>query len=251
MEHWQVLENLAAEAEAERGGWRTAVLALLSDYPALLRYVGDERSGDWRFLLPELPGGDVLCVGGALSPVPLSLARTATSVSVQCGSLQGRFLQARARQEGFPGIRAIRAEETVRQYGVVAVLRSPLKSGAWRNRNLTELVEKVEPGGWLYLEVDSLSISAPPLLLKWMLRRAGLSEVAFYWPKPTFQHCEMLMPMGDRDVQNYYLDYQFFAMSAARRALRSVLKLSTRLGVFDLTVPAYSVLARRAGGETD
>jgi hypothetical protein len=251
-----LLDRLATSAEHD--GWRAAVIALLSGYPDLLRYVGDERAGDWRFLLPELPAGDVLCVGGSLSPVPLSLARTCRSVTVQCGAVHGRFLLARAREEGFSNVSVVSSTGVAREYGTIAVLRSPMRAGAWRGwagfpqrsgRDLQGLLKMIRPGGWLYAEVDSPAVSAPPGVMRRRLRRSGYSAVEFYWPKPTFRHCEMLMPMGDRDVQSYYLDYQFFATSPARRILRFVLRMAVKLGLFDLTVPAYSVLARRGSGD--
>ncbi|MEO5953191.1 MAG: hypothetical protein ABIQ44_12060, partial [Chloroflexia bacterium] len=190
---------------AERDGWRSATLSLLTPYSDLLRYVGDERSADWRFLLPELPEGNLLCVGGALSSIPLSLARTCRSVTVECSRMQARFLLARARQDGFFNVSVVPHVESGAKYDLVAVLRSPLRKGAWHRRKLSVWTEKTRPGGWFYLEVDKPALFAPPTLLRVALRRAGFSEQALYWPKPTFQHCEMLIPLEDRDLQRYYL----------------------------------------------
>ena len=239
--------------EAERTGWRPAVLALLSGRPDLLRYVGDERAGDWRFLLPELPRRDALCVGGALSAVPLVLARTCERVTVQCGATAGRFLLARAREEGLSNVCVVADSRSARRgpYDLVALLRSPLRAGRWRKIPLPELARHVSMHGSLYVEVDSPALLAPPAALRRNLARSGLPDVSFYWPKPTFGRCEMLMPVGngrdDLPIQRYYLDYQFFAMSAPRRALRAALKLLLAAGLFHLTVPEYAALARRAG----
>src|SRR6478672_7537403 len=41
----------------------------------------DPRQCDWRFLLPELPDGGVLCTGGSTAQVPAILAETCNLVS--------------------------------------------------------------------------------------------------------------------------------------------------------------------------
>src|SRR5207249_2101690 len=106
----------------------------------------------------------------------------------------------------------------------------------------------VRPGGVLYMRVDTLALLRPPAILRARLRRLGFSSVRFYWPKPTFDRCEMLFPLGDRRMQRYYLDNQFFAMSMGRRVLRALLRVASAAGLFELTLPGYMVVARRAEG---
>ncbi|MGA7730442.1 MAG: hypothetical protein WCD37_04115 [Chloroflexia bacterium] len=240
-----LLPRLAVAAEQD--GWRAAALALLSDWPDLLQYVSDERSGDWRFLLPRLPKGRALCAGGALSPVPFALARTCEAVEVVCSDAEGRFLMARARQEGYLNVTPV-SPDAVRggSYHVVAALRSPFKIGNWQSSGLTRLAEAVRAAGFLYLEVDRPALFTLPRSIRARLRPLGFSPVKCWWPKPTFRHCEMLLPLGDRRLQRYYLDYQFFAMSPQRRVLRAALKLAVALDLFHLTLPEYIVLAQRS-----
>src|SRR5205807_845467 len=94
-------------------------------------------------------------------------------------------------------------------YDLVAALRSPFARGAWR-RELTRFGHAVAYGGILYLEVDEPALLRPPALLKGQLKRLGFSAARFYWPKPGFRMAEMLLPLGIRSLQRYYLDFQFF-----------------------------------------
>jgi hypothetical protein len=237
--------------EAERTGWRQAAQAVLADEPGLLKYVNDERSGDWRFILPRPPEGEALCVGGALSPLPLALARTCVSVAVRCEPAEGRFLLARARQEGLSNISVLHMDlDPNWRYDLVAVLRAPLIDDGreFVVRRPSSMANAVKSGGVLYLEVDAPALLWPPAMLNGRLRGLGFSAMRFYWPRPTFERCEALFPLGDRRLQRYYLDYQFFAMSPGRRVLRLLLRAASAAGLFEFTLPGYMVVARRTGG---
>ncbi len=236
-------------AEAQAGGWRSTVTNLLAlHHPNLFRYVADERAGDWRFLLPGPPRGSVLCAGGALSPVPFSLARTSDRVVVSTHELDSTFLRVRAHEEGLLNIHPISypLSEFVEQFDLVAGLRpAPGLPGEWRRSRLRDVTDRVKAGGHLYLEIDRLAILSPPALLRRQLKSLGFTRVAFYWPKPTFSACELLIPLEDRRLQRYYLGNMFFAMSFQRRVLRRLLQVAVLLGLFELTLPGYMVVARR------
>jgi hypothetical protein len=107
---------------------------------------------------------------------------------------------------------------------------------------------RVKPSGYLYLEIDRPSLLVPPFLVRLKLRTLGFTRVTLYWPKPSFDACEMLMQLGDKRLQNYYLDTIFFGTSAKRRALRLALRLAVRLGLFELTLPGYMLIAQRKPG---
>ena len=235
-----------------RTGWREPVSVVLESDPALLRYASDERSADWRFLLPHLPTGRALCVGGALSPAPLALAGSCRDVTVVCDREEGDFLLARAHDSGVFNIAVAGIDEIPvarGEYDLVAALRSPFGHGAWR-QHLRALPGAVAAGGILYLEVDEPAVVRPPMLLKDQLKRMGFTRARLYWPKPTFQRCEMLFPLGSRRLQKYYLDNQFYAMSPGRKALRTLLRTAVAAGLFELTLPEYMVLARRLAAGT-
>jgi hypothetical protein len=233
---------------AGRTDWREAVLHHLQDAPDLLRYVGDERGGDWRFLLPAPVRGKVLCLGGALSPVPLTLARSCEQVEVRGEEAESSFLLLRAEQEDIRNIKA--SDEAApggadRSYDLVAALRSS-PSGLtprWAGLDLKQIAAAVRPSGWLYLEVDRPALLSPPRLMRARLKRLGFSQVVVYWPKPTLSSCEILLPIEDRRIQRYYVGYIFFAMSPVRRLLRRALAAAVALRLFEFTLPQYVLIA--------
>ncbi len=242
-------------ATAVEAGWRTAATALLSTNPRLFQYIGDERAADWRFLLPTLPRGRVLCLGGALSPIPLALATTCEHVVVVDSETSISFLEARAHAE--PPLVTIEgltlgqgshpALPSPGSYALVAALRQApdLSQPRWQGLPLHAIAAQVAVGGHLYLEMDRPAIRLPPGLMRRQLLRLGFSPAQCFWPKPTFEQCEALIPLGDRRLQRYYLGHIFFAMSWRRRVLRSALGVLRRLSLFELVLPGYSVVARR------
>jgi hypothetical protein len=224
------------------------VLRSLKDRHDLLQYIGDERAGDWRFLLPSPATGQALCVGGALSPVPLTLAQSCERVLVLDSAEDLRFLHLRASQEGVHNIElAGDALESPAcdKFDLVAVLRAAPGMGKVRSQTppWPELAARVAEGGHLYIEIDQPSLVLPPALARKRLRRLGFRRVACYWPKPTFAHCEMLLPLGDQRLQRYYLSEVFFAMTTRRRLLRPLLAVLIEAGLFELSLPGYMIVA--------
>lgn len=241
---------------ALQANWRTAVVELLDTFPVLLRYISDERTVDWRFLLPHGPGQAVLCIGGALSPAPLVLAQMCERVVVLDRDLALGFLTVRARQEGCDNIELVAlvpgqkpAFPLHEHFTLVAALRqAPGWLGVrWRQWAWADLVALVAPEGQLYLELETPAICLPPVLARWRLRRLGLATALCYWPKPTFNQGELIVPLHDRRLQRYYLDHIFFASSVRRRLLRALLRVAVTCRLFTLTLPGYSVVAGRAG----
>ncbi len=247
-------EDLAAAAAAS--GWRAALLTIREHAPALFQYIGDERAGDWRFLLPALPRGTALCVGGALSPVPLALAETCARVRVIAPAVDLPFLAARAAQEHCPAVEGLAAgtPEAARALAAGADLVAVLRAAPEAPRGtgpVSAYAGAVAPGGQLYVEWDRPAALLPPSRARARLRRAGFRAVYCYWPKPGFAACELILPLGDRRLQRWYLGQIFFATTPARRALRRVLAALIPLGLFEATLPGYMIVAGRAREAVD
>lgn len=249
-------------SEAGRLGWREAVLHTLRGDDPLLQYMADERAADWRFLLPKPPNGRILCVGGALSAVPLVLAGRCQQVVVECSPAEAEFLLLRAHEEGLSNVEATLSLpgsfkrsllHGAEEFDLVAFLRPrpSLRVPPARRGDLlsAEIALQVKPGGHLYVEIDRPAVVVPPALVQRRLRQLGFNEIEHFWPKPTFADCEMLLPLGDRRLQHYYLSHVFFAMSWPRRVLRPILNVLVWAGLFELTLPGYMVLARRESRE--
>jgi aminoglycoside phosphotransferase (APT) family kinase protein len=103
----------------------------------------------------------------------------------------------------------------------------------------------LEEGDQVYLEIDRPAIACLPSFRKKRLLRLGFDDTAFYWPRPSFGNAEMLMPLGDKRVQRFYLNRLFLCNSFLKRALRLTLKLLSASGLFVIALPRYAVIACR------
>lgn len=213
-------------------------------------------AADWRFLLPALPHGQVLCIGGAEAGVPLALAATSAAVVALAPPRVLAPQQEAARAAGYAPIHGLAGGSRRRllaippgAFDLVAVLRPAPGMGAppLAGSGLASLAQAVAPGGTLYLEIARPALLVPPARLRRRLAGLGFGRVRTYWPKPTFARCELFLPLGDRRFQCYYLAEVFFAMSPARRLLRRGLAALVAVGLFEWTLPGYAVVATRAG----
>lgn len=109
---------------------------------------------------------------------------------------------------------------------------------------------QMDSGTQIYLEIDRPAVTCPTYLLKRRLARAGISDVVFYWPKSGFAGVEMLMPLGDRRLQRFYLRSLFFGTSLSKKALRLALRLLSEVGLFELALPQYVAIARPGDAAT-
>ncbi len=132
------------------------------------------------------------------------------------------------------------------RYDLVAVLRSGSgRAGpVWQGK---DLASRVAEGGYLYVEVDRPALLLPTALWRLYLKRQGFEEVDVYWPRPNFNRLESLMPLDERRWQRYYLEQFFYRSSFKRRMAYYLLGAAVKLGVFELALPCYCLLARRSG----
>jgi hypothetical protein len=236
---------------ADDEGWVAAAHRLTRDRPIFAAYVFDHRLADWRFLLPEPPRGDVLLAGGAVSCVPLLVAESARQVLVLAFPAEAALLVRRAAEEGCANVSAVGSVPKGLQYDLVALMRSAPARFALPGKALQMLpgmAGHVRPGGHLYIEVDFPSVVMPPAVVRAFLRGRGFDRVTFYWPRPGFLGGEMYMQLGGRRLQRYYLGEMFFATSVPRRAIRAALRVASALGLFEMILPGYVVIARRRPG---
>jgi hypothetical protein len=233
---------------AEEDGWTATAPGFTPGRPALAAYVFDHRLADWRFLLPEPPRGDVLLAGGAVSCAPLLLAESALRVSVLSSSPEAALLVRRAAEEGCANVSAVESVPDGERYDLVALVRpAPMRPALPGKplRMLSGMARHVRPGGYVYLELDLPSALVPPAVVHAFLRGRGFDRIAFYWPRPGFLGGEMYMQMGDRRLQRYYLGQMFFGTSVPRRVIRAALRVASTLGLFEMILPGYVVIARR------
>lgn len=207
------------------------------------------REGDWRFVLPQLPGGYALCLGVDRSSVPLVLAESCKIITVVTGQGSAWDLSRRAGVAGYNNIEVFSEGNLrwkTRRYDLVAALHSAKHSGS--RLDIAELAGLVGAGGQLYLEVDRPALMLPPGLLRKRLLQSGFSNVSFYWPRLGFTKGEMLLPLDNRRLQRYYLRQLYFGGTMWKEMLRGVLSLLVRVGLFQIALPHYFAVAQRSFG---
>ncbi len=180
------------------------------------------RRYDWRFLLPEPPQEETPCAGDTLL-LPNSCSGT--------------------------NERAAGKTRDKEKYSLVAASRQVEKSDGrmlrWGEWTLTRTVARMKSCAQIYLEIDRPALTLSPRLVKRRLVGLGVDDARFYWPKQNASGVEMLMPLGDRRLQHYYLQRLFFGASLSKKVLRFALLLLTRANLFEKVLPGYVVVARQ------
>jgi hypothetical protein len=178
------------------------------------------RCADWRFLLPNPPGGEFLhlvVLGGS-------------------ADLAERLIAA--------GLAHHLSWEipTRRMADGVVILHNV------RTAQLGDIAGCLLPGGALYLEVDRRSLSSltsTPGRLWRALVRVGLSPTGIYYVSPDFNHRQMYLPLDVPGAFKWYLRTQVVAGTLGRRVRELVLKMLARLRSLPLAAlaPCYAVTA--------
>lgn len=266
---------------AERDGWRPALFAysrgrLLSGR----RLDEDQRSADWRYLLPLRSRERALVIGCGWGTIPDSLAGLFGRVFMADSVWEHvSFSAVRARQENldcFP-LFLDRLEDLPfpdRSFDLVTVHRMEpaLWTSAPFSENLRKLSALLKDGGVLYLNAGNrrafqhvLKISrkepVPARTFKGyhrLLRAAGFSRTAFYAPLPSHQGIPLFyIPLSDSGVMEFFLRKVFplFEMVSPEvkksygleyRAAKVCVRLGVLLRLAFLArhfVPGYSIIA--------
>jgi hypothetical protein len=140
--------------------------------------IGGPRSAQpgayWRFVLPGAHGDGSEQVLVLDSPAGLAERRVAIDAAQARGSA--------------PACRAVDAVL------LFANAQAPLEAA----------VERLQPGGGLYWEIDRRR--GRPGNLRGLLRRSGLTPVGAYWAWPDFAHAEVLVPVDRPAALRWYLE---------------------------------------------
>lgn len=177
------------------------------------------RQMDWRFLLPDPPGGafeHLVLLGGS-------------------ADLAERIIDSGVAR------RLSREVPRGRSADALVILRSA-------SADLPETVRCLVPGGVLYYEVEQRRgpwSAATPGRTRHALRRSGLSPTGIYWARPGFDACQMYLPLDDAGAIRWFLDAKFVAATPRWRLLAPLLRAILRLGSgpFALLARAYAVTA--------
>lgn len=176
------------------------------------------RRMDWRFLLPDPPGGAFEHL------VLLGSSADLAQWVIDCG-------YARRVSREVPGGRS--ADALVILHGASA--------------DLPEAAHCLMPGGVLYYEAERWKPwhIATPSRARRALQRSGLSLTGFYWVRPGFDTCQMYLPLDDAGPMRWFLEAKFVAATPGWRFLAPLLRLLARLdsGLFALLAGACAVTA--------
>lgn len=188
------------------------------------------RRADWRFLLPEELPRDVAFVGDPPDAVCDALSMVCERVTV----VRPRD----GRPAGVPSFRMVVVQHAQ---------RAALELGS----------ALLEPGGWLYCEVDRRlpqhrhagtgngRSRAPALPADYAkrLRASGLIDISTNWHYPDFDRCRCLVPLPDAGAGVRHLRRD--SRSSALRLLEVALRLPFTAGLLPRVLPCVSLLARK------
>lgn len=134
-------------------------------------------------------------------------------------------------------------------------LASPCTTVVLRHPSPAHLVtarQRLSPGGSVYLETgQALRPFGPRTLRGWrrLLERQGFVEIAAYWHTPDLDSCSRITPLGSPQAVRMTLDRHQGIRFGALKARVGRLLLS--LGMFEIAVPAGSIVARRPDEPSD
>lgn len=157
------------------------------------------RRLDWRFLLPDPPGGSYqsLLLGGGSKGLARRMVETkwARSVSFSLNELEN---------------------ENGKVDAAILLQDSPF--------HLSEAAPKLNPGGTLYCELTRQSfirLGLTPQRLRSHLAEFGLRLTGLYWAAPNFDHCRRYIPLDRPGALQWYFSSLFVAGTPLHLALRA------------------------------
>jgi hypothetical protein len=158
------------------------------------------RRADWRFLLPDLAPGRIVCLAAG----PLRTAVAAT----------------------FSGVVPV-TDAAVGTCDVVVASDADLLT-------LQKAAALLRPGGCCYVEYHGVAVS--PRRMRTRLAAAGLEDVRAYWPRPAVDDCQAWIPLEDLAALSAYLRREERAARSVRayvgRRVRRALALAqARFGI--------------------
>jgi aminoglycoside phosphotransferase (APT) family kinase protein len=115
----------------------------------------------------------------------------------------------------------------------------------------TESLERaagtLAPGGYLYWEVDRMSLTSAALTpdrARRRLRAAGLTPLAVYWVGPGWSRASRFLPIGPREPLAWYLGTMNASSGPLSWVLRRILRMIVRyVPIPALLVPRFAVVA--------
>jgi len=180
------------------------------------------RRIDWRFLLPDLDVGTVVC-GSRCDEQLVAALRLLEPTTLHVVAEVGW--------------------ETVAEGSVDVAVLAGLDPAELRRAALA-----LRPGGWVYAEIYRGPAWALPrtwglLGARRTLRSAGLQDVAMHWHAPDIRTCARIVPLQGREaVRATLLRHEGVRFGHLKSGLG---RGALRAGLFPLGVPEGSVLGRR------
>lgn len=188
------------------------------------------RRADWRFLLPEELPQDAAFVGDPPDALCDALSLVCARVTV--------IRPGAGRPAGAPRFRMVVVQHAQ---------RASLELGS----------SLLEPGGWLYCEVDRRlprhrreafghgRSRAPALPADYAkrLHTSGLIDVSTNWHYPDFDRCRCLVPLTDAGPGVRHLRRD--SRSSALRLLEMALRLPFTAGLLPRVLPCVSLIGRK------
>jgi hypothetical protein len=181
------------------------------------------RRIDWRFLLPAAAFDRVLVVGAADEAVATALRHVAGVVTEA----------------------AVDGRRTSLEPDLVVTIAPGATA-------LADALRHVSHGGWIYVGSGPAhrSRKMSPRKVVRAAREAGLTDIRRFWHWPSEPSALEIVPLDEPRAVRMILDRRRSGRAARLKA--RVADLALRIGLLDLVVPGWSVIARRPdAGETN
>ncbi len=180
------------------------------------------RRLDWRFLLPELPSGPIVCAGRPGDDLRSALPLLGSAVH---------------------HVTSDRDWDAVTGTSGLVVLVDPTPS------QLGRAVAACRPGGWVYAEVrrSLRRFRGPRTLLGWRraFAAAGLESATAHWHARDIATCSRIIPVDAAGALRHLLgEPQGIRFG---HVLAAVGLVTLQAGLFPAAIPEGSVIGRRPG----
>lgn len=213
---------------------------------------GELASTDWRFLLPTLQFGSILCLGpppGPVLTVLSGMARVVVVASATSSALRsvGITLETRDLANVYP----VCTEPLAFPCGDAAfdLIVGPFGVDATRALSSAgsevELDRVLQSTGVIYLDTDGLADVRRANLWAERMEARGFAPARRFWLLRRRGHIHVALPRSDVDLTSYFFEHVLSGKSRKARLLRQIGRLASHFGLLPCVAPGQALVLER------
>jgi SAM-dependent methyltransferase len=215
---------------------------------------GDMASADWRFLLPSLELGEVLCLGAPSMEVVSALSTICRRLHVvSVNPNEARQLEQAARQRSLPKLCVTHVNSYAKlpfiegSMDLIWIANVDGAANPARSPGVAaELLRLLRPEGVVYFETFGL-LDSQLALRRFRRSSGGLATCQEYWLTPHKGALRTAVAVGDTAMVRHFFRHVLFGRSFRTRVLSRVGETLSRLGLARLMARRRGVLLGRSG----